>query len=173
MIRVVCYTNAAQARLLLDGKEVGAVKPYDEKSGIIYWDIPYEAGCLTVEGLDKNGAVESTYSITSSGRPYKLKVTADKESFNHAGEVAHVVIEVLDENDNVVKLGDNEITCVVDGPAKLLGLEGSDNSDMGDYTDNKQRAYHGRLLAYIKSTGSGTVTLRFTSPLLQSATINL
>ena len=33
----------------------------------------------------------------------------------------------------VVKLGDNEITCTVEGAARLLGLEGSDNSDMSDY----------------------------------------
>ena len=39
-IRVVCYTNAPQARLLLNGKVVGGMKPYDEKTGIIYWDIP-------------------------------------------------------------------------------------------------------------------------------------
>ena len=40
-IRVVCYTNAPQARLLLNGRVVGEIKPYDEKTGIIYWDIPF------------------------------------------------------------------------------------------------------------------------------------
>ena len=35
-IRVVCYTNAPQARLLLNGRVVGEMKPYDEKTGIIY-----------------------------------------------------------------------------------------------------------------------------------------
>ena len=173
LIRVVCYTNAPQARLLLDGKEVGEVKPYDQKTGIIYWDIPYAPGTLKVEGLDNNGNVESTYSITSSSLPYQLRVTADKPAFDKVGETIHVVIDILDENGNIVKLGDNEITCSVSGPAKLLGLEGSNNSDMGDYTDNRQRAYHGRLLAYIKSTGTGKVTLKFTSPLLQSSTLNL
>ena len=39
LIRVVCYTNVPQARLLLNGKEVVQMKPYDDKSGIIYWDI--------------------------------------------------------------------------------------------------------------------------------------
>ena len=44
MIRVVCYTNAPQARLLLDGRTVGEMKPYDPKTGIIHWDIPYAPG---------------------------------------------------------------------------------------------------------------------------------
>lgn len=50
MIRVVCYTNSPKARLLLDGKEVGAVKPMDDASGIIHWDIPFSPGKLTAEG---------------------------------------------------------------------------------------------------------------------------
>lgn len=53
----------------------------------------------------------------------------------------------------MVKLADNNITCTVDGPARLLGLEGADNTDTGDYRDNRQRVYNGRLLAYIQTTG--------------------
>ena len=52
-IRVVSYTNAPQARLLLNGRVVGEMKPYDEKTGIIYWDIPFRAGELRAEGCDK------------------------------------------------------------------------------------------------------------------------
>ena len=66
-------------------------------------------------------------------------------------------------------LSDNEITCQIAGPARLLGLEASDNSDMGDYTDNRQRTFHGRLLAYIQATGQqGEIKVRFTSPWLKS-----
>lgn len=53
----------------------------------------------------------------------------------------------------MVKLADNNITCIVDGPSRLLGLEGADNTDTGDYRDNRQRVYNGRLLAYIQTTG--------------------
>ena len=81
---------------------------------------------------------------------------------------------MVDENGTVVKLGDNDITCTVEGPIRLLGLEGSDNADMGDYTDNRQRAYHGRLLAYVQTTGQpGVARVRFTSPLLRGTEIEL
>lgn len=173
-IRVVCYTNAPQARLLLNGKVVGEMKPYDQKTGIISWDIPYQAGELVAEGCDKDGRVMSNYSIKTSGRPYALKVTADRATLSGDRAVAHITIEVVDENGIAVKLADNNITCEVEGPAKLLGLEGSDNQDMGDYTDNHQRVYRGRLLAYIQSVGKqGPVKLKFTSPLLQGAEVSL
>ncbi len=173
-IRVVCYTNAPQARLLLDGKEVGAMKPYDEETGIIHWDIPFEPGKLTVEGCDKDGNVMADYTIASSGRPYSLRVTSDTDRIDTASPIAHLTVEVLDEEGNVVKLADNEISCHVSGPARLLGLEGSNNSDMSDYTDNRHRAYHGRLLAYIESTGKEEpVTISFSSPLLKGTQIIL
>lgn len=173
-IRVVCYTNAPQARLLLNGKEIGSMKPYDEKTGIIYWDIPFAPGRLTVEGCDTDGKVVSDYTIATSGRPYALRVTSDTNTITAGRPIAHLTVEVLDEEGNIVKLADNEIRCHVDGPARLLGLEGSDNSDMSDYTDNRQRAYHGRLLAYIESTGvEGPVKVSFSSPLLKGTQIIL
>jgi len=70
-------------------------------------------------------------------------------------------------------LADNNIRCEIEGPARLLGLEGSDNTDMGDYRDNTQRVYMGRLLAYLGSVGEeGSVIVRFTSPLLQPAEVS-
>lgn len=173
-IRVVCYTNAPQARLLLDGKVVGEMKPYETKSGIIHWDIPFQAGELKAEGCDAEGKVLSSYTIRTSGRPYAIRVSADRTRLSAARATAHITVEVVDEEGVVVKLSDNDITCRIEGPARLLGLEGSDNSDMSDYTDNHQRVYHGRLLTYIQTTGEkGSIRVRFTSPLLKGAEITL
>jgi len=173
-IRVVCYTNQPQARLLLNGKEVGAMKPYDHKSGIIHWDIPYAPGKLTVEACDNDGNVTAGYDIVTSGRPFALKASSDKPILKRDKATAHVFVDILDDDGNIVTLGDNEITCTIQGPARLLGLEGCNNSDMSDYTDNRHRAYRGRLLAYIQTTGEpGEITVNFTSPLLKGAKVKL
>ncbi|WP_444350872.1 sugar-binding domain-containing protein [Phocaeicola plebeius] len=174
LIRVVCYTNAPQARLLLNGKEVSQMKPYDDKSGIIYWDIPYQDGELRAEGCDATGKVLSSYAIKTSGRPYALRATVDKEVLSPDKATAHVTIEVVDEQGTIVKLGDNDVTCQIEGPARLLGLEGSNNGDMSDYTDNHHRAFHGRLLAYIQTTGEkGEIRVKLTSPLLKGTEVVL
>lgn len=172
-IRVVCYTNAPSARLLLDGEIVGEMKPKDDVTGIICWDISYRPGELKAQGCDISGKVLSEYSIRSSVRPCRLSASADKSVIS-GREVAHVTVEVLDDNGTVVKLSDNEITCEIEGPAKLLGMESSSNTDMSDWTDNRHRAYHGRLLSYVTAApGTGEVVIRFTSPLLEPAEIRL
>lgn len=169
LIRVVCYTNAPKARLLLNGKEVGQIQSYNENTGIIFWDIPYENGTLSVQGLDKNDKEISHYQIKSSKQPYALQITSADKSVSK-DQVAHVTVQVVDENGIPVMLSDNEITCRIVGDGKLLGLEASNNEDMSDYNDNKHRVFHGRIMAYIKPVKEeGNIRIKFTSPWLESA----
>jgi hypothetical protein len=149
---------------------VGELKPMDDATGIIHWDIPYQPGQLTAEGCNANGEVESIYTIQTSGRPYAIRARVEEKELNSEQNIAHVVIEVVDERGIVVKQADNMITCTVEGPGRLLGLENSDNTDMTNHRDRQQRAYQGRLLAYVKATGEeGTIRISCTSPLLESA----
>ena len=172
-IRVVCYTNSPKARLLLDGEVAGEVKEKDDETGIIYWDIPFAPGKLMAEGVGEDGKAESSYAIETSGRPYAIKASADRASFEKPGDVAHVYMEIVDEKGVPVKLADNEITVRIAGPAELLALESGDNFDMGNYRDNRQRVYRGKLLGYVRSLEEGPVTISFTSPLLKGATLKL
>ncbi len=174
MIRVVCYTNTAKARLLLNGKLVGDLQYYDDKTGIIHWDIPYQEGKLEVIGLDKKNQETCTYSIQSSGKPFALTARSDLNSIGKDRGLAQVVIQIVDEKGVPVMISDDEVSCTVDGPAELLGLEASNNTDMGNYGDNVQRVYHGRLLAYIQATGkTGTINLKFTAPWLKMASLSI
>lgn len=174
MIRVVGYTNAPQSKLTLNGKQVGDIKPLDDNTGVIYWDIPFQAGKLEIEGMDLSGKTICQYALQSSSRPAALTARADVGKINKDNGMVHVVVQVVDENGVRVMLSDNEITCTIVGPGELLGLEASNNSDMGDYTDNVQRSYHGRLLAYVKSKGEpGTLRIKFTAPWLKDALVEI
>lgn len=167
LIRVVCYTNADKAKLLLNGMEVGETKEYDDETGIIFWDIPYKAGKLEVIGMDNDNNHVSNFTIQTSNRPHALTVVQVDKQIDKDNGLAHVVLQVVDENGVPVMLSDNEVTCNISGPAKLLGLEASNNNDMSDYTDNIHRVFHGRILAYVQATGEkGEVKINFTSPWL-------
>jgi beta-galactosidase/beta-glucuronidase len=174
LIRVVCYTNTAKARLLLNGKEVGQTKDYDDGTGIIYWDIPYQSGKLEVAGMDENNNQISDYYIQSSKQPYGMKIVQAETEISRNKGLSQIILQVVDEDGVPVMLSDNEVTCQIDGLAKLLGLEASNNSDMSDYTDNKHCVFHGRILAYIQATGKkGEIKVNFSSPLLKSQEITI
>ncbi|WP_269226616.1 sugar-binding domain-containing protein [Flavobacterium eburneipallidum] len=172
MIRVVCYTNAAKARLELNGKVVGEEKNYNEKTGVIYWDIPFTSGKLEAIGLNKDGKVISQYAIQTSQQPNSLVVNEKNITINKENGVAKVIVQVVDEKGLPVMLSDNEVTCTVSGSGTLLGLEAGNNEDMGDYTDNVQRVFHGHLVAYVQSKGNNEpITVKFTANWLKSTEV--
>ncbi|WP_185140218.1 sugar-binding domain-containing protein [Proteiniphilum sp. X52] len=174
LIRVVCYTNAAKAKLLLNGTEAGETKEYDDNTGIIFWDIPYKAGKLEVVGMDKDNNPVAGYAIQSSKRPHALQIVQCEKRIDKGRGLAQIVLQVVDEDGVPVMLSDDEVTCRISGPAKLLGLEASNNSDMGDYTDNSHRVFHGRILAYVQATGEkGEIKIGFASPWLEPAEITV
>jgi len=174
MIRVVCYTNAAKSKLILNGVQVGDTKPLDDHTGVIYWDIPFKSGKLEVLGYDKNELQICSYSIQSSGRPAEIKATSDLIVLKRDRGVAQVVVQIVDDKGIPVMISEDEVTCELEGPARLLGLEASNNSDMGNYSDAVHRVYHGRMIAYIQSTGNaGKINLKFTASWLKSAFLTM
>jgi beta-galactosidase len=176
LIRVVCYTNAENARLELNGKIVGQTKAYDQKSGIIYWDIPYSAGKLEVIGLDSKGKESTRHLLQSSKRQQAIKVLQGNELVVDAKNgLAQIEIQVVDEDGIPVVLSDDEITCDINGKARLLGIEAGNNADMGSYTDKKQRVYQGKMIVYVQTNGqpADEISVRFTSPWLKTAELKI
>lgn len=174
IIRVVCCTNGATARLELNGSQVGEMNSIDPRDGVMYWDIPFAEGTLEAVAMDADGRECARYSIRSSGRPSELRIVDADCTMSRNRGVAQISIQVVDENGVPVMLSDDMVTCTVEGPAKLLGLESGDNSDMSDYTDNLQRVFLGAIKAYVQATGEeGEVKVKFTAPWLKPAGISI
>ena len=176
-IRVVCYTNQPKARLFVNEEMVDSVKEYDKEHGMIYWDVPYKPGSVRVEALSEDDLVTARYMIHTDKEPVQLladDLTADGlKTLDEAVDATllQILVKIVDEDSNVIKSANNEITCIVDGGAELLGLEGSNNSDMSDYTDNKHNAFRGTLLAYIRKKDSKPINITFSSPGITPITI--
>ncbi|MDE6525962.1 MAG: DUF4982 domain-containing protein [Muribaculaceae bacterium] len=167
-MRVVCYTNCATARLSIDGDEAGAEASPDSRHGMIVWDIPFRTGALTVEAYDKEGKAVASDTLYTTGRPYALQASVERD-----GMLAHVTVEVVDENGRRVPLADNMISCRAEG-AELLGLESPGNTDMTHPRATSRRASGGRVLAYVKlSGGENAARVICSSPLLKGLEIEL
>lgn len=173
MIRVVSYTNCEEAELLLNGERIKSPKSDTGDTGVITWDFPYKPGKLEVVGYI-DGKEAAHYFIETSKRPHAIKAKAWRDSISANRGVAQIEIQVVDEKGVPVFFSDNEITCRINGPAKLLALEASNPRDMGDYTNNRLRVHNGRMIAYVQATGEkGNATITFTSQWLENATVEI
>jgi len=160
-VRVVCYTNAPSAHLLLNGQPLNAEFQRDEQSDILYTDIDYHPGTLRCEA--DNGA---SYEIKTSGQPAALRLTTDGRM--------HLFVEVVDAQGNLVKTADSEVTLMVRG-GRLLGMENGNMQDSqlsGRQQRNRLRTLGGRLVAYVQpQADGGQVTIQASAPFLPTAEI--
>ena len=171
LVRVVCYTNAPQARLLLNDSIVGQMQQRPDSTGIIHWDIPYHPGTLRAEGCDQAGNVVSSYEIVTYSEATALHITPLAPLATN--EVSQLLVEVTDKDGNLVKSSRDNIQCQITGPARLLGLENCNPTDMGYYPNGHRPAHRGSLVAYIQRTKKGPVTVTFTAQGLESTSFRL
>lgn len=167
-VRVVCYTNQPFATLYLNGDKIGETKPWNRDNGVIYWDIPYTSGTLTVKASDGTDKITATSNIHTVTTPQYIKASVIDIDNN----VATVLVEIFDKNNNLCTLADNLIRCNVRG-GRLLGLENGDNHDMSDYSARERRVHNGRLKAYVEIEAGATCDIRFENTLLGSQNVTL
>lgn len=163
-LRVSCITNAEEAELFLNGKSLGRKIKNDTSRRGLSWMVNYEPGELSVKSYTKGQEVK-THKLVTAGEPAVITVLVDKKEFKQGGrETAHIDIMIQDAKGNLVYDATNEISIAIEGPAKLLGLESADLASHEDYKANKRKAYNGKLLAYVESTGKpGPVKVTITS----------
>lgn len=172
-VRVVAYTNCEEAELFLNGKQVGKRMKAYNNSYIMYWDVPYAKGKLEVKGYN-GGKVATTGELQSTGAPYLICARLDKTEGVKANDILHLDILIKDDQSHLIPLADNEVTCTITGPAKLLGLDNGGSVATDNYRDNRQKCIKGRALGYIKVLeGSGDITITVSSPMLKSKVLKI
>lgn len=137
------YTDADEILFVLNGKEIGRVKP---KKAIATIDIPYEKGELKAIAF-KDGKEQKSSVLKTTGAADKITVTHEK--MTDKNELLFFDIEISDADGNRIADASNEIECEVLG-GKLAGIFSGCPNNEDDYTSNKCHAFQGRALAVVK-----------------------
>ena len=174
MISINAFSNCEEVELLLNGRSLGNKKMADFRNRAITWEVPFEKG--TLRAIARNKGIEtSSFELRTTGSPVKLAAICDDRSMiADKKDIAHVFVSLCDEAGNTVYAADNEITCEISGPVRIIGMEDSNPANIEDYKDNKQHAYHGKLLIYLQSTDkTGPVSIKLSSPGLTGTSLEL
>lgn len=168
------FTNCEEVELFLNDRSQGNKKMADFLNRTISWEVPFEKG--TLKAVAKNGGQNvAEYELKTTGDPVKIVASCDNK-YLKAGRTSltHVFVTLCDEAGNTVYSADNEITCEINGPVRLLGMEDSNPANTEDYKDNKQHAYHGKLLIYVQAMDkTGIARINLTSPNLKGITVEM
>ncbi|WP_121613392.1 glycoside hydrolase family 2 TIM barrel-domain containing protein [Mesobacillus foraminis] len=172
IVRVACCTNCPEVDLILNGESVGVKKREDFPGGTIYWDIPYSEGTLKAAGI-RNGVICCTHELKTAGAPAKVCLTPDINVLKaDKQDVAHIEVNILDHDHNLVFDADHLIDCTIEGPGEIIGIECSNPASHQHYKATSRMAFHGKLLIYVKAADQpGTITLKASTAGLESASV--
>jgi beta-galactosidase len=194
VIQVSCFTNCDTVELFLNGKSLGAKGLNFPASGMVGdynkyparsqqlvttsnlhldWDVVYQSGTLEAVG-SRNGQVVTTVKLGTTGAPVALRLTADYDRITTSrDDAAHVTIEIVDANGQVVPTANDKVTFAIEGPGRILGLDNGQPDSHESYQGTERRVFHGIALAILQGTGTGTMLLSASSGSLTGARISV
>lgn len=171
-VRVKCYTNLAEAELFLNGRSLGTVNALNEE-GFMEWTVDYEPGELCVKAPSAQG--ELTASLCTVGEPAALRLNRWKgELFTlKPGYIEQVELTLTDPDGTRTAHEERDVTVSVEGNGVLIGLENGCQSDLTPFSEKHRSTMEGRLIAYVRRTGEGSITLTASAEGIPAASIEL
>lgn len=154
-VEVRCYTNLHSAELFLNGESQG-VRDMDAARAYLSWTLPFAPGELTVRS---GRLADSLYTVYAASQ-MALRACPAAGIAGQRPSLLQVEVEMRDCMGRWVSSDASMLHVQVQGGA-LVGLENGDLSDVSDYASDSRRAYHGRLLLYLRpQQDSVRVTVR-------------
>jgi beta-galactosidase/beta-glucuronidase len=174
MISVNAFSNCEEVELYLNNRSLGSKKMANFRNRTISWDVPFEKGILKAVAKN-NGKAVADYELRTTSAPVKIVAVCEEKRLKaDRQDIAHIYVTLCDEAGNTVYSTENEVMCEIDGPVRLLGMEDSNSENIEDYKDNRQHAFHGKLLIYIQSLDKpGKVLVKVSSKNLGGTTVDL
>jgi beta-galactosidase len=157
------YSNCDTVELFLNGVSQGS-KTIGSNTTRLEWNVAWASGTLRAEGK-RSGTVVATQEIKTASSAAQVKLTADRTRISADGrDLVFVTADIQDTNGVFVPTGNNSVAFAVSGPGNLVGVDNGDSTDTTSYASATRKAFGGKVLAIVQSTGQpGQITISATS----------
>lgn len=158
-MEIEVYSGAAEVELRVDSEIVGREAAGRDNRFIARFSTPYRPGSLEAVAYDAAGAeVGRTELSTAAGG--RLVITADRTELtpDHR-DLAFVTIEIRDAEGRLVTTATDSVEVTVSGAGELIALGNGRPDNSERYDQQTHRLFDGRLLAVIRPSGAGSITV--------------
>ncbi|MGO4770564.1 DUF4982 domain-containing protein [Flavobacterium sp. W22_SRS_FK3] len=176
---VFVYTNYDSAELFVNGKSMGIQKKNNSnpqaRYRLMWMDVKYEPGILKVVALDKNGKVVAEEEIHTVGKPYQIKLEADRNTLEANGEdLSFVTVSVVDKNGNLCQTATEQLKFNVTGKGTYRAACNGDATSLELFHLPTMKLFSGKLVVLVQSTEeAGKIELSVTGKALKTGKITL
>ena len=173
VVPVTCYTNCDSVELFVNGKSLGvksycfprygmedvyghycadAQRPRTTSDLHLTWDAVVCPRHVAAVGT-KDGKVVCTEEVATAGAPAKIALAVDRRAIAaDRQDVAHVTVQIVDEQGRMAPAADNDVTFAIAGPGRLIGLDNGNPTSTEDFKASHRRAFNGMCLAIVQAT---------------------
>lgn len=169
-VRVNVFGVGDSFQLLLNGEEVGS-GTLEQFRGTA--DISYRPGELTAVTYS-GGAETGRTSLVSASGAVKIELIPDRAEIRaNDSDLSYVEVNMTASNGVVVNTVNPTAKATVTGAGILLGFGSSEPKGTERFRAGEYTARDGRLLAVIRPTQPGTITLRVEAPGFETASVEI
>ena len=136
--------------------------------------MPWASGTVRAE-CKRGGSVVATDQVRTAGAAARVALSADRTVIHADGkDLAFVTGDIQDANGVIVPSAENSVTFSVSGPGQLVGVDNGNPVDTSSYKGTSRKAFSGKVLAIVRSTGAGgSIVLDASSSGLTSASVTV
>jgi beta-galactosidase len=191
-IPVVCYTNADEVELQINGRPLGRKKrgaepmiipvgPNVSKDGKfatkyrMLWQAPYEPGTLRAVAF-KSGVQVAVDEIRTAGAPAKITLAPDRSKIRADGDdLSFVTVRIEDKDGNLCPLADNLVRFKVEGAGRIAAVDNGNAATVEPFQASSRKAFNGLALLIVRSERGrqGDIRVTATSSGLSAAAATL
>ncbi len=176
---VFVYTSYDSAELFINGKSQGIQTKNDAtpqtRFRLMWNDVIYEPGTLKVVALDAKGNPVAEKEVKTAGKPYALKLNADRTTLNADGkDLSFVTVSVVDKEGNPCPTATNQLQFKVTGKGSYRAACNGDATSLELFHEPTMQLFSGKLVVLVQSdTKPGTIKLKVSGTNLKTATLDL
>ena len=138
------------------------------------WSVPWASGTLRAD-CTRGGSVVATDQVKTAAAAARVVLSADRSSITANGrDLAFITGDIQDANGVFVPNGSSSVSFSVSGPGQLVGVDNGDPTDTTSYKGTSRKAFSGKVLAIVRSTGAaGAIVVSATSSGLTAGSLTV
>ena len=172
-VTVYVYNNCDSVELFLNSTSQGA-KTMSGGALRLEWSVPWASGTLRAD-CTRGGTVVASDQVKTANTVSRVVLSADRSTITANGrDLAFITGDLQDANGIFVPNGANSVSFSVSGPGQLVGVDNGDPTDTTSYKGTSRKAFSGKVLAIVRSTGAvGSIVVSATSPGLTAGSVTV
>lgn len=170
---VMVYTDYPQAELFVNGKSQGVQRKWTKaevenaaqqgdtlsslrRYRLVWENVVYEPGTIEVKAYNEDGTLAETKSISSAGKPHKLKLSTLYEG----RDMILYCVEAIDKQGNFCPTATNQVTVKVSGGGEQVGIANGDPTCLTPLNADTMQLFSGKLTFWVRRTSEQAIKIK-------------